>query len=296
VSRILLIAALFGASLGAQTFPTSTTLPAALPDGAGVCVPGATLALPVPVTGVSGATAVTLDFTFAPAHTWHGDIECVVTNPAGSSAMVMIPGCFGSLDDSSDVAGPYVLSDAAAMTFDAAALAAGVVIPAGTYGPDVPLNGLLVGCGDVVNGVWTVTWRDHFIGDAGAVSACALTFTTGAPSNAFVVCQTGAGAPVNLIHQAGAVPITYTNAANFSTPAAVPFGWWFGLDVPLSLLLDELTNPVWGPIFIGSLGAGATNVVVIPLPAGFNFQIVGVHFNAAGNPIFASVPLDYTVL
>lgn len=290
--------ALVAVPLSAQTFPTTTVLPAALPDGTGGCVVGAPLALTIPVTGVTSATGVSLDFTFGPAHTWHGDIECVITAPSGATSQVMIPGCLGSLDDSSDVGGPYSLADGAAQSFDAAAAAAPGLIPAGTYGPDNGLNALLA-CSSP-NGNWTVTFRDHFVGDAGSVSACALTFGAGAPADSFVVCQAAPGANLNLIHTAGAAPITYTNAVTIATPGSVPLGWWFGLDVPFGpgplSLLDQLTNPGYGPLFIGTLAPGASSIVSFSIPPGFNFQTVGVHFDAAGIPIYASAAIDYTTI
>lgn len=295
--RFLAALAVIALPLAAQTFPTSSVLPTALPDGTGACTPGAPLPLSVPVTGVAGATGITLDFTFSPAHTWHGDIQCIVTAPSGATSEVMIPGCTALPDDSSDVGGPYVLADGAAQSFDAAAVAAPGLIPAGTYGPDNGLNALL-SCGNP-NGTWTVTFRDHFTGDVGTVSAVALTFGAGTPANSFVVCQTGPGANLNLIHNAGAAPITYTNAVTIATPGSVPLGWWFGLDCPLGGplgLIDQLSNPAYGPLFIGSLAAGGQNVISFAIPPGFNFQTVGVHFDAAGIPIYASAAIDYTTI
>lgn len=296
-SSVFAALALAAASLSAQTFPTTSVLPALLADGTAGCVTGAALVLTIPVTGVVGATGVTLDFSFdsVDTHSWHGDLDCIVTAPSGASSQVMVPGCLGSLDDSSDVQGPYVLMDGAAMTFDAAALAAGLLIPAGTYAPDNALNPLL-SCG-TANGTWTVTFLDHFIGDAGTVAACALTFGVGAPTSAFTVCQTGPGALVNLIHSAGSAAITWTNVVTIANPAAVPLGWWFGLDAPMFGplgVIDQLTN--YPGLFFGTLPPGGTNTLPVPLPPGFNFQTVGVHFDAAGIPVFAGSPIDYTVL
>lgn len=290
---------LVSVALPAQTFPTTTSLPALIPDGTGACVSGAGLVLTIPVSGITTATAVSLQFTCSPAHTWYGDIKCVVRAPSGATAVAMSPFCEGSLDDPSDVAGPYVLSDNAAMSFDLAAFntAPTGTIPAGTYAPDSALNPLLI-CGSP-NGNWQVTFSDFYLGDFGTVSACSLIFGTGAPTNSFTVCQASPGAAVNLIHTAGANPVTYTNVATFGTPAAIPFGWWFGLAIPLqgpAGLLDQLTNASYGPIFIGSLAAGGTSIIPAPLPVGFNFQVVGVHFNAAGQAIYSSVPVDFTVL
>ena len=90
MQRLLVALLVVSAPLAAQTFPTSTALPAALPDGVGACGYGTPLTCTVPVTGVSGATSVSLNFTFAPAHTWYGDVRCVVTSPSGSSVLVAV--------------------------------------------------------------------------------------------------------------------------------------------------------------------------------------------------------------
>ena len=294
-SSVFAALAMLAASLTAQTFPTSAALPAAVPDGTGACTAGAPLVLTVPVSGVSGAIGVTLDFSFGPNHTWHGDLQCIVTEPGGATSTVMIPGCTAAPDDSSDVGGPYVLSDLAAQSFDAAAVAFTGVggIPAGTYGPDNALNPLLLGG---VNGNWTVTFMDHFIGDMGSVAALALSFSSVPPAT-FSVTQAAPGAPTVFFHQAGMDAITWTNVVTILNPAAVPNGWWFGLDVamfgPLGVI-DQLTN--FPGLFFGPLAPGGTNSLPLAIPAPFNFQTVGVHFNAAGIPIFASLPIDFTVL
>jgi hypothetical protein len=279
-------------SLAAQTFPTTTSLPAPIADGPiPGCQAGAALVLSVSVTGISGAAAITLNMTVS--HTWYGDVRCVVTNPQGATAVAMVQGCAGSLDDSSDLVGAYTLADGASQTFDDAAFAASVSIPPGTYAPDQPLNALVNPCTSA-NGIWTVTFTDSFNSDTGTVSALSLTLATGGPS--FVVCQSGPGAPTRFVHVAGAAAVTYTNATVVNNPGAIPNGWWFGLDIPFTGpggLLEQMALP---PFFIGSLGPAGTHTLIIPIPAGLNFQIVGVHFDAAGIPVYASAPIDFTVL
>jgi hypothetical protein len=280
------------APVSAQTFPTSTGLPLAIPD----LSPG--VVFTVPVAGAAPAGSLSLDFTFGPVHTWYGDLRIVVTNPAGASVAVKVQ-CGGvspaGTCDSSDVGGPYSLIDSAGGTFAAAALAAGaaVAIAPGAYKGDNALNPL-VGCQP--DGAWTVTFSDHAGGDVGTVTALALTF--GPTAENFCVYQVAPGALVNLVHFAPAGSgITYTNAAVLGTPAAVPAGWWYGLDIPLPQLLDEFTNPGNGTVFIGSIPAGGVNVFSVSLPPTFNFQIVGVHFDSVtGLKTFNAPPVDFTVL
>jgi hypothetical protein len=297
MKRAPILIVLVAACAGAQTFPASNVLPAAVPDGLAYCSNGAALTLTVPVAGVSAAvTSVTLNFTMAPAHTWYGDLKCVVTAPSGASAVVMEPFCEGSTDDASNVAGPYVLSDGGATLFDDAAVTAlngsTVAVPAGTYRPDNSLNALL-GCG--ANGNWIIQLRDFVAGDTGSVSALSLTFgMSGAVLESFTICQGGAGQPVNLVHRGGPANGGYLNPAVVNTPSAVPNGWLYGLDIPVPLLLQELNTAP--PIFAGTLDAlGGSAVSVGGVPPGLTIQIVGIHLNGAGIPLFASAPVSFTV-
>ena len=238
--RKLLIALLVvSAPLAAQTFNTTTALPTALTDGVGInCTYGAPLNCAVPVSGVSGATSVSINFTFAPAHTWYGDIHCVITSPTGASVLALAASCDGSLDVGSDVGGPYTISDGSP-SFDAAANAAVGLIPAGTYAGDNALNALLA-CGANPNGNWTVTFQDVFQSDTGTLAACSLTFGGAVAGDSFVICQAGPFQPINLTHT-GTPGTIYINPALANTPAAVPNGWAFGLDIPYPTFIEEVT-------------------------------------------------------
>ena len=68
----------------------------------------------------------------------------------------------------------------------------------------------------------------------------------------------------------------------------------YGLDVPVPLLLQELNTAP--PLFAGVLDAVGGSAVSIPgVPAGLTIQIVGLHLNGAGIPLFASAPVSFTV-
>jgi hypothetical protein len=149
MKKVPLILETIPAAAPFKTFATTSSLLAAIPDGAGFCSQGSALNLIVSVASASAAvSSVVLGFTMAPNHTWYGDVKCVVRSPSGASSVVMAPFCEGSTDDPSNPAGRYTLSDAGATLFDDAAVAAANTssagVPSGTYRPDESLNGLLL--------------------------------------------------------------------------------------------------------------------------------------------------------
>ena len=292
--RLLIALLIVSATVAAQTFATTTVLPASLADGGSNCSSGAPLYCIVPVSGLAGVSTVSLNFTFAPAHTFYSDVRCTLTRPSGASVLALASACDGSLGDGSDLGGPYTVMDGAP-SFDGAAAAASAVIPAGTYGPDNAMNVLLSACSNP-NGNWIVTFQDAVAADVGTIAACSLTFG-GSNYPWFSICQTGPSQPVTIAHHNLPGNI-YFNPATANTPSAVQNGWFFGIDIPYATLVDELMlAPPLGNIFHGTIGPSGVSVVVVPgVPGGWTIQIVGVHFDGTtGDLIYASPAINYTV-
>lgn len=121
--------------LATATFPTSETLPFAIPDNdpAGVN-------LSIPVSGLTDEVrGVALNMTFdnpgAGGHTWVGDLNTTLTAPGGSPSHLIFQrvgsttGTGGG--DSSDVTGPYTFTDGTTGDFwmEAGATIGGTVAP-----------------------------------------------------------------------------------------------------------------------------------------------------------------------
>ena len=86
---------------------------------------------------------------------------------------------------------------------------------------------------------------------------------------------------------------TYFTAATLSA-GAFPFGWFYGIDLPLADIVSEYNA---GPPFVGALSAcGQTTVGPFALPSGLTVYAVALGF-AAGAPFpgFASNPTTATV-
>ena len=182
------------------TFPTNSTLPAAIPDSPGGTPPtyGTPLVLNFPVTGVS-ANVSDVSISVTVTHTWCGDVDMVLAAPGGSPNLVVVghigvtaAGSFGS---SSDYSGTYVFSDTGATT-NIWTAAVATPVPAGTYRTTVrgmagttnpptvtSLNSTFGGLTPAqANGTWTLTVRDGASGDTGTITASSLTVNpTGPP-------------------------------------------------------------------------------------------------------------------
>ncbi|MBK8205646.1 MAG: choice-of-anchor D domain-containing protein [Planctomycetes bacterium] len=228
--------AMVAASLAAQTtFPTSSTLPAAIPDNnpAGVT-------LNVPVSGLTGGVSnVELDITFAPNHTFAGDLIITITAPGAVATADVYR---RAPDDSSNLAGPYTFADGGADF--AAALAGGTtnfVVPSGTYAPSTTgpttvnfaaiFNGLTVGA---ANGTWTVLVSDNANIDTGSVSALAIRITDPTPTAPTITSTAPATASVGVMYTYTVVA-TGNPAVTFSIapdPSTIGSGWltWDGTD------------------------------------------------------------------
>jgi len=277
----------------AQVFGGPIVPALAIPDGTGSCVPGAAAVQTVTVTG-GPATITSLVVGLDINHTWYGDVEVTITSPGGTTVSINTPGCAGSLDDSSDLAGLYTISDGAAQGWDAAALAAAAAVPVGSYFGDNPLSAFY---GQNANGNWSVTFRDHFPSDTGSVNAVTLDFGICGGGASYLIGQVPAatpGAPLVLSHSCGTPGANYLTAVVIGNPASVPNGWLFGLDIPVNFLLTEIN---FGAPFFGTLDATGSALFSAPLPAGLQLSSVGIHFDpVTGYPIYASVPGTYTVL
>jgi subtilisin-like proprotein convertase family protein len=150
---------------GANPFPVG---PIPIPDGpaVNVCTPGTEVlhTITVPDSGIVTDVNVHLNLT----HTWYGDLDIMVTSPAGTMAFVKD----GIPDDSSDLGGTYKLNDEAAMSWDAAATAVvGGVIAPGAYSVDVPLSTF---DGENMHGTWTIKICDTFPADIGSLNGALL--------------------------------------------------------------------------------------------------------------------------
>ncbi len=145
----------------------------AIPDNSPNCASGGTplvLNFNVPDSGLITDLDVDLNIN----HTWYGDVNAVLTHGATS---VTILGA-QTPDDSSDLAGAYILDDEASGSIDAAASAAGATIPPGTYSGQNPLSAF---DGMEKSGLWTLTLTDFCAFDAGTVASWSLHFDNGLP-------------------------------------------------------------------------------------------------------------------
>ncbi|NNE66641.1 MAG: carboxypeptidase regulatory-like domain-containing protein [Pyrinomonadaceae bacterium] len=207
--------------LATSTFPTSTTLPLAIPDN----VPAGTSAS-IPVSGLTDQVrGVALNVTYdQPAggggHTWVGDLNVVLTEPGGN--FHTIHSRTGSstgtgAGDSSDAQGPYTFTDGTANDWWATAVSTiGGTIAPGSYrthanGSATPtdMNPVFQGpaladtrsiferksnsskksgpidrTDNLGNGTWTLAVSDNAGGDTGRIAALSLTITTLAPTSA----------------------------------------------------------------------------------------------------------------
>lgn len=207
ILRSLAVVALLAAtaSLHAQTFATTTTLPAAVADGVSGCTTaGAPTDLIIPVTGITRPLA-SLSVQIGLAATHAGDVTVDLIAPGGAPAMPLLSriGANGSLSpgEFSDFAGVYTFVDpsvspnsiwSAAFSVDAM-----TAIPPGTYftsapggsasatGAPVPLHATFAGLTPTqINGSWTLRVTDLCQLDAVTVQdIAALTLTQAPPTD-----------------------------------------------------------------------------------------------------------------
>ncbi len=278
-----LVAAIAAAPATAQPFGGPFG-PIPIPDGiAGCDGAGPLVSVAVPDAGLPGGVIADVDITVSfgpPAHTWYGDVVLVVTYCGVSATLMGTPGA--GCGDSSDLLGVYTIDDEAAITFDAAALAAPAAVPPGAYIGDSPLavfDGLPSG------GTWTFCVWDDAVGDTGSFSGAGglVTPVPGPGPYLFSISQCRPGAPL-VFDNAGGIPGgTYLNAVAVA-PGLTPVGWLNGLDIPLSLLLAEIA---FGPPFYGPLspsGSAYTSLAVAGLPPGIPLFYISLQFAPGGGP------------
>lgn len=206
--------------LATVTFPTSSALPAPVPDAN-----AAGLTLNYPVSGLTDQLrGVALNIQMNPAHTWLGDLTMTLNSPAPVNSHLILRRV-GSTSgtntgDSSVFGGPYTFTDGTTGDFWTVAngTAFGVPVVSGSYrtlaccapltGPGIftkmnpvfqgpvlfePGNAIEKYSGgksqpvptdNVANGTWTLNVVDDFLGDTGSVSATSITLTTLAPTAA----------------------------------------------------------------------------------------------------------------
>ena len=141
------------------------------------------------VTGKVGKpTSVGVRIAFDPAHTHAGDVLAVLIAPDGRRNTIV--GQLDDFNDSNDLVGPYLFSDAApgGPSFEDASRNSGDgSVPPGHYRASTHGNDLITPAfadlGDA-NGTWTLRVRDLCETDTGSVSAAALYVTTsGVPTD-----------------------------------------------------------------------------------------------------------------
>lgn len=192
----------------AASFTANAGSLGSIPDAATGCgTPGTAKDVTFSVSGLSGAvsTVSVSNLTFgSPIHTWMGDVTAVLIAPNGASHTLFgratsttATGC----GDSSDLAGPYGFTDAAAAPpsggwWQAAVATGAAPMPVGDYRttnsggagatnpmPATTMNPSFTGVANP-NGTWTLRLTDAGGGDTGAVTAATLNLTTAAPPGA----------------------------------------------------------------------------------------------------------------
>lgn len=215
-------------ALQAQTFSTTTALPATVPDPLDGCVTqAAPLNLTIPVSGITGPVS-SLSVQIGLRAEGVGDVVIVLIAPGGAVSMPLLGrvGANGSLSpgDFSELSGTYRFVDpsapgATSLWAAAAAAANADVIAPGTYytsevggtatsaGAPTPLNATFAGLTPAqINGDWTLRVTDFCQLDATSVQApAALTLTAAAAPTA--VPTLGEGSLVLLVLGCGAVAL-----------------------------------------------------------------------------------------
>ncbi len=248
----------------------------------GICNPADLITLTVTVPDPGTVTDV--DLRLGLTHTWFGDLDVAISH-CGVTVVLMD----GTPDDSSDLGGLYTFSDEAAGTFDAAALAAGALIAPGSYVGD---NALAAFDGMPMGGDWTITICDTWSGDNGFVDHVALLFTSGAPASwGLTIAQpAGPGSDLYIDNVGGTPGNDYLNIMT-QNAGAFPFGWAFGVDIPVADLIAEI---VWGDPFFGTLNdcGEKHQVVAAPIPSGITAYIVALELSG-GIPVSVTAPFIY---
>ncbi len=155
--------------------------------------------------GLVGSLVITVDID----HSYAGDV--VMTLIHDGVSVVLSDGNNFASGGGADLHGGYSFSDAAPTAFDAAPLAPGGRLAAGTYRPDNPLSAFT---GAAVAGIWTLRICDRAAGDVGVLHSTFLDVRTLGTQVSDPIVQapippsgTGGGS-------CGAPPNTFTHVVN----------------------------------------------------------------------------------
>lgn len=259
----------------------SASNPGAIPDatGMGCNAPGAALDLQFDVPAFPGYLVEDVDvsLTFAPAHMHAGDVVAVLSSPDrrrsrtlfGRTLTTVAEGC----GDFSDLAGPYVFSDAATPPsggwWQAAAagngpIAAGSYFPTDAGGagaidpmPATSMARIFAGLNSAHGaGTWHVRVTDLAQGDTGAISAAQLTLQLRAPS------------PESLIYANGVLETGTVSADGTAAPTGM---LW-------SELQENAGNPGEANRSLGFFAIDQTNRLAddFEVPPGQLWQLSGI--------------------
>lgn len=111
------------------------------------------------------------------------------------------------------------------------------------------------------------------------------------PALSLELCSNAPGALSMAVH--GPQNATTVNAITLA-PGAYPFGWFYGIDIPIAELASEVTA---GFPFVTSLNGGGSFHLNIPggIPSGLTLYGVSVVLGPNGLPVAASAPVTHTI-
>jgi subtilisin-like proprotein convertase family protein len=257
------------------TYTPNEAIPVALPDNNSTGITRTFTVSGIPMT--STVNNVSLRYSFSPNHTWVGDLRATLTSPDTETHTLFYdigdPASPANTGDSSNLAGPYVMSDTGGTTLWSEALLRdnNQVLLAGTYRttsinanvatsmnatfgyPGPPLmdqlfndkkeKSLTESGNDAVNGTWTFVISDNAAGDTGTISLLELVIDVDVPlaANASVGGRlvTGSGRAVANAE----VMITDTNTGERRSVRSSPFGYFKIEELPVgNLYVMQITS------------------------------------------------------
>lgn len=262
-----------------------------------------------------------VSITFAPAHTWGGDVTAILIAPGGTPTFPLF-GRIGATTatgcgTANDLGGPYLLTDPANSANNMWTAAAASPIPAGTYqtspvgdaGVVNPPAGTAFRAAFLgltaaqMNGNWTLRFLDSGGGDLGTVSAAVLRITTAAPP-APLTTVPASGTTVAMPQQTvgGAATtrsIVFTNpgAAAVTVTCVAPAATQFTVS-PLSFSVPAggtgsttitYTSATTGS-FVGTLNCST------PAPQAFTYALTGTTASPTAVSVFHGPGLWVTML
>lgn len=172
--------------------------------------PGPAFTSSITVPGGTVVSFNSITMSFAPAHTWVGDLVVTITAPNGENAHVFArtgSTTAGGVGDSSDLIGPYTFTPGPGTpgAWTAAAIAAAAAVPSGTYAretlsplaspPAADPDNFTVFHGDPAGGTWTLTIQDWASLDSGGLASWSMDITIPEPASLGLLVA-GAGLPL----------------------------------------------------------------------------------------------------